>query len=1059
MAMKKFLPVLALILTACMLSSCAITKRLDRVDAHRAFDRKKSMDESTVNLWPLLVANKDYTSVLWPFMDFDKHGFAIRPLINKEKDDWSFLWPLLAWNPEDKDGWCALGYWNAKEGYFGVVPLFHYDPRGEFGYMSPLCWWVDGNLLCIPLGAYVKDYGCVTFLYSHLMNKNAGTREYISYEHNSMLPEGDRWDESNRWDFYGSLLFYLLRKQGYILDSKSPDFKKEYLLALESGYNSLKQDLYRRDTGKTAKDPEVLRKHLLDKLSPAVRQGTNSSFGVFPLFHANTLDGNCKQWHALFYLLASGRSTPDDSYFFAPALLTYWKREQQKNQRKEFLFTPLFYRSSEQSYELKKELNPGKWVHRQRALEERVLLNDPIAIKDWEKPYQYDACLVKTMPKTAEEAQKMLDLLNNRENYEQVYRKSGWGVPLFYMHDAKQWENSSEEKTSALCWLYRQKNKSSGYKEISLGFDLLAKYENGPENERKSFSLGAGALAYFKKFPEGHDWHIPLFWRDYLFRYGDSERIKKRCLNWFYEQYTAKKFTDGKPALTLNQERALFPFFLYDTHKQTAPGGNEYELKRMGMSVLLGMYFYDWEKHQNRTMSGLLYTLLSYKREKHGDAPNAKDPDPPWTLYNSPAGAASSDANACGNSFEYNQHDILHTGKATAKIVFWKKGTPDEATLLFNHYLRLNLAAEDKDFLKKCKEYMAKLKMPAADLTKPEVRKQLRQELYKKYTVVQDWTRYRLLGLLGRYAVCGDASNFELGGGALMSYAADGDEEKEWDLLPWGMLMNYEQWSKDRYRFKMGWGLLADHRREDASRTETDVLCGLLYDGERKTCPDVETAQKEGNSILRNTEKMLSTSYADDYMFDYSRDRFLLLIQRASGQVLCWKPDTPEAARELYDGINSWNEHSEKERQKIVNAMQKLGMSVPAKLPKQELTEQEVDQIRAELALKYSEPKDYAENGMSKLAFYRVACGEDSKFWLGAGILAKGEYVKGHRETSVLWYLYRSTVTPESSSRLIFPFIKTYSSRKKSSFSFLWRFINIEVTEKGVGGHILFIPF
>ena len=60
------------------------------------------MDDTLINIWPFFFRTNAYWSVLWPFIDKDPYGFAIRPLYNQEGDDYSVLFPLAAWNPHQR---------------------------------------------------------------------------------------------------------------------------------------------------------------------------------------------------------------------------------------------------------------------------------------------------------------------------------------------------------------------------------------------------------------------------------------------------------------------------------------------------------------------------------------------------------------------------------------------------------------------------------------------------------------------------------------------------------------------------------------------------------------------------------------------------------------------------------------------------------------------------------------------------------------------------------------------------------------------------------------------
>ena len=96
------------------------------------------LDDTLVNIWPFFFAANSYWSVLWPMIDCDDYGFAVRPFINKEGDDWSVLFPLSAWNTADKSGWVANVVW--KKNGFGFIPLTWQtrEKEHQLYYYTPL---------------------------------------------------------------------------------------------------------------------------------------------------------------------------------------------------------------------------------------------------------------------------------------------------------------------------------------------------------------------------------------------------------------------------------------------------------------------------------------------------------------------------------------------------------------------------------------------------------------------------------------------------------------------------------------------------------------------------------------------------------------------------------------------------------------------------------------------------------------------------------------------------------------------------------------------------------
>ena len=57
------------------------------------------LDDTLINIWPFFFRNSSYWSMLWPFIDYDKYGFAIRPFYVQDGDEYSILFPLSSWNP------------------------------------------------------------------------------------------------------------------------------------------------------------------------------------------------------------------------------------------------------------------------------------------------------------------------------------------------------------------------------------------------------------------------------------------------------------------------------------------------------------------------------------------------------------------------------------------------------------------------------------------------------------------------------------------------------------------------------------------------------------------------------------------------------------------------------------------------------------------------------------------------------------------------------------------------------------------------------------------------
>lgn len=124
------------------LSSCASSKRMMRLSPFSSKDSPKiNYDENHINLWPFFYKRGDFYSVLWPVVDSDPRGFAVRPLYNQDGHEYSILFPLCAWNPHHVNGWALNAYWNRN--CIGCFPLFHLGAKNKFNYILPV-WWHDG---------------------------------------------------------------------------------------------------------------------------------------------------------------------------------------------------------------------------------------------------------------------------------------------------------------------------------------------------------------------------------------------------------------------------------------------------------------------------------------------------------------------------------------------------------------------------------------------------------------------------------------------------------------------------------------------------------------------------------------------------------------------------------------------------------------------------------------------------------------------------------------------------------------------------------------------------
>ena len=154
---RRHVPVgLLFILMAGLLCSCASSDRALRISP---FSNAEAMSADRVNLWPLAYHDSEATSILWPVIDVDDQGFAVRPLFNKDAHNYSILFPLCAWNPKRHDGWLGTAYWDSGE--YGMFPVFH--KGNQFKYVGPF-WWSERkdtvkSAGVFPLMAWTRDQG------------------------------------------------------------------------------------------------------------------------------------------------------------------------------------------------------------------------------------------------------------------------------------------------------------------------------------------------------------------------------------------------------------------------------------------------------------------------------------------------------------------------------------------------------------------------------------------------------------------------------------------------------------------------------------------------------------------------------------------------------------------------------------------------------------------------------------------------------------------------------------------------------------------------------------
>ena len=187
----------ALALPAAMLvSGCASSERMNRLsydsdsysapksariaggkfdDALVSLRTPVGLKDRQVNIWPFCTVNSRYVSILWPFIDWDDFGMAVRPFYNQEGNDCSILFPLSSWNTQDRDGWALNAYWDRD--CYGMFPLFHVGK-------APGALWFAG-----PFVGGGKRFGIVPLFFIGREFRSIGPLWWVKDDLSETMPE------------------------------------------------------------------------------------------------------------------------------------------------------------------------------------------------------------------------------------------------------------------------------------------------------------------------------------------------------------------------------------------------------------------------------------------------------------------------------------------------------------------------------------------------------------------------------------------------------------------------------------------------------------------------------------------------------------------------------------------------------------------------------------------------------------------------------------------------------------------------------------------------------
>ena len=123
---------------ALLAAGCATDSRLWRISP---FSSSGSGSGDRLNVFPLAYSDGDATSILWPLIDVDDDGFAVRPLVSKDDGELDILFPLSHFDLDQGEGWALTGYSNNDN--VGLFPLCNFGPH--FNYATLAWWWKEGG--------------------------------------------------------------------------------------------------------------------------------------------------------------------------------------------------------------------------------------------------------------------------------------------------------------------------------------------------------------------------------------------------------------------------------------------------------------------------------------------------------------------------------------------------------------------------------------------------------------------------------------------------------------------------------------------------------------------------------------------------------------------------------------------------------------------------------------------------------------------------------------------------------------------------------------------------
>ncbi len=299
-------------------------------------EKTTTLDSERINTWPLLYKNNKSLSILWPIADFDKDGFAIRPVFNKDKDDYSILFPLSGWNPKDGDGWVLNTIWNDE--VFWIFPIAAVSDT--LNYIGPIWWDYDvlDNYECglFPLAGYFGD-GKYHFTLFYKVDDDYGVFPLAHKEKNKAWIFPLYYNKRDKYLFLLGLLGKLHYKDNGDYDN--------YMLPLYLSSKIDDKSEFTTPLFHITNDKDELKELIIYPLLYGQSKDKNEkTYAQIPTFYYSKDDNSSTFLTPLFGQISS-KTNDKNEIIIPPLLFNYYQDDKETN----ILQIPTFYYDNDES--------------------------------------------------------------------------------------------------------------------------------------------------------------------------------------------------------------------------------------------------------------------------------------------------------------------------------------------------------------------------------------------------------------------------------------------------------------------------------------------------------------------------------------------------------------------------------------------------------------------------------------------------------------------------------------------------------------------------------------